>query len=259
MTAKMGSENTLRVLPGFDKSNKSSNVHNAVQSMIAWVRNECPNALELISFYSNLSTTKITNREILAEVSWIVYAGGFRYDVIQKYWGRISEALHKFEVSEVALLAENLEEQAKEVCRKSGFKNLRKAKWCIQNAQRIVELDNELENKGGLKGYFVELSKIDAYELVSMAPLVLDELRFKGIGKITIFHLLKNVGIDIFKPDIHVCRILSRLGLIDEQNASMLEICEAMCSLSTHHGIKLSELDTLLFVYGKTTSDDINF
>lgn len=259
MIRKMGFQNTQKPLLGFDDVNESNNVHNVVQNIINWVLKECPDAFDLISFYNSLSTKEITNREILAELSWIVYASGFRYDVIRKYWGRISEAFHKFEVSEVALLAENLEEHAKEVCCASGFKNLRKAKWCIQNAQRIVELDSELENKGGLKGYFVELSKIGTYELVNMTPLLLDELRFKGIGKTTIFHLLKNIGIDIFKPDIHVCRILSRLGLIDEQNASILDICEAMCSLSSYHGIKVSELDTLLFVYGKTTSDNITF
>lgn len=85
---------------------------------------------------------------------------------------------------------------------------------------------------------------------------VLTEIfREKGYNVYNI-HLLKNVGIDIFKPDIHVCRILDYLGLIDKQKASILDITEAMRSLSSSQGIKVSELDTLLFVYGKTAVDN---
>jgi thermostable 8-oxoguanine DNA glycosylase len=113
-----------------------------------------------------------------------------------------------------------------------------------------------LREFGGLKGYFVNLSKLGIGEIVRLTPSILNQLKFKGIGQTTIFHLLKNMGIDIFKPDIHVCRILDRLGLIAD-GASIYEVCEAMRSLALSYNIKVSELDTLFFVYGKTNADFI--
>jgi hypothetical protein len=71
-------------------------------------------------------------------------------------------------------------------------------------------------------------------------------------------HALKNVGIDIFKPDIHVRRTLSRLGLIRCEHVSTTEICIVMSFLSGVSDMKISELDTLLFVYGKATGDNVN-
>jgi 3-methyladenine DNA glycosylase Tag len=258
MTGNMGFQ-TVESFPTIrGKTYDFNDAQNAVQKIISWVLKECPDATELISYYNNLSPTRVSNKDILAELSWIVYASGFRFDVIRRYWRRISEAFHEFDVVQVALLSEDLEKHAQDICCRSGFKNYRKAKWCIQNAQRIMELDREMKQKGGLRGYFVELSTIDTLELVKLAPSLLEKLRFKGIGTTTIFHLMKNVGIDIFKPDIHVCRILGRLGLINQEKASILDICQAMLFLSSKYGIRISELDTLLFVYGKTTADNVS-
>jgi hypothetical protein len=43
-----------------------------------------------------------------------------------------------------------------------------------------------------------------------------------------------------------------------EEKASILDITRVMCVLSAKQGIKVSELDTLLFVYGKMMADNIN-
>ena len=229
----------------------------AVEHILTYVLERSPEAPTILKFYGNLSIIEMTNSNILAELCWIVYSSGFRYDIVKKYWGSLKEAFRQFDVVEVASLYENMNTEAKRICSDSGFRNLRKATWCIQNAKRIIELDYEKKHLGGLKGYFLAISKRNHFELVQLAPSLVQELRFRGIGNTTIFHLMKNVGIDIFKPDIHVRRILTGLGLIDDEYSSAIEICRSMLFLSSLTGIRVAELDTLLFLYGRMTDDRI--
>ena len=228
----------------------------AIQKMISYALTKYPDTSRMLNRYDSLNTAELTNDQILAEISWIIYASGFKFDIIQRYWQKISEAFQGFDVKQVAKLYASMEIHANEICYKSGFKNKRKALWCIENARRIVDLDDEFYHRGGLKGYFLELSELDTLSLVKVAPIVLQELKFKGIGNVTIFHLMKNLGLDIFKPDIHVCRLLERTGLINAK-ASALDIFAVMSTLAQANGLKVKELDTLLFMYGKITSDQM--
>lgn len=240
-----------------DVESLETKIRTIVKYLLEYTLEKCPELNELFEFYSDIRPEKLTNRRIFAELSWIVYSSGFRFDIVKKYWSSIREAFHEFNVPEVAQWFNDLGAQARRICRKSGFRNQKKAKWCIENAKIIIELDDKMEHLGGLKGYFVETSKMDAFELVKSVPIIIQDLGFKGIGKTTVFHLLKNVGIDIFKPDIHVRRILARLGLVQCEHASTTEICTAMSFLSWVSDMKIRELDTLLFVYGKITGDNI--
>ena len=110
---------------------------------------------------------------------------------------------------------------------------------------------------GGVRGFFESLSADDPRELVRQVPAIIKQLGLKGIGKTTVFHLMKNVGIDIFKPDIHVRRLLTRMELIPQEDASLEEVCEAMVFLSAASGYKVSQVDTFLFAYGITIGDYI--
>ena len=230
-------------------------IRDAVERMLEYVLARLPEAKEMLQYYDSLDPMKITSTEILAELSWVVYSSGFRHDVVKKYWHAISQAFHGFEITQVASLYEDMESQARRICRECGFNNIRKAMWCIQNAQRIIELDSEKRTLGGLAGYMMELSRRNTYDLIRLAPLLVEELRFKGIGSTTIFHLMKNLGIDVFKPDIHVRRTLVKLGLTHEEDASTVDICRAMLLLSQASQMRIIELDTLLFEYGRISGD----
>jgi len=246
-----------RVFSFNDVTNFKNQCYTLVEGILEYTLREYPEIIELMKYYNSLSPEKVTDRHILTELSWIIYSSGFRFDVIKRYWPAIREAFQQFDVRKVASFSKELEVQVINICRISGFKNQRKAMWCIQNAQRIIELNYEKRSSGGLKGYFIKISKKTPYELVELAPALVRELKFKGIGNTTIFHLMKNLGIDIFKPDIHVRRVLAGLRLVKSENASVSEICKAMSFLSLASGMKINELDTLLFVYGKITGDRI--
>ena len=64
---------------------------------------------------------------------------------------------------------------------------------------------------------------------------------FPFIGPITKFHLAKNIGIDVAKPDRHLSRISKMLGF-----ASVQELCE---SISQRIDEKVSVVDLVIWRY----------
>lgn len=220
------------------------------RSFIAAEERNCSNLTE---FYKSRKAADLANKDIFAELCWVVYTSGFRYSVIQRYWPSLVRAYHSFKVEKVARLARNLESNAARICEVSTFHNLRKAEWCILNARRIIELDEQLEYIGGVRGLVIDLANKSQVELMEQIPELISTLRFKGIGETTIFHLLKNLGIDTFKPDRHLRRVLSAWGLTDRSDASIAQICSAMEYLSAETGSRVNVLDTILFHYGQRT------
>jgi 3-methyladenine DNA glycosylase Tag len=215
-----------------------------------------PSIVDLFDYYEGLNPAFITPRRLYEEVCWVVYSSGFKNSVISKYWPRLSRAFYRFDVSRVASY-DSLQDRANAVCEESGFRNLLKASWCIENARRIEELDGEWKEYGGIKGYFERLSSRPLPELVAISPEIVDELALKGIGPTTVFHILKNMGLDVFKPDIHVRRLVAQMRLTSDEDAPLDKICEAMTTLSSATGYKVSQLDTFLFAYGIVVGDSI--
>lgn len=226
----------------------------SIEGLRQLIATESTHCNELLEFYRSRNTSDLTNMDIFAELCWVVYSSGFRYSVVQRYWKSLANAYFSFRVEKVAQLAKNLQSNARRICELSTFHNVRKAQWCILNAQRVVELDRQLTYEGGLRGFVVELSKKSQYELVEQIPDLIAAFQFKGIGSTTMFHLLKNLGVDIFKPDRHLRRILFAWGLTDGFDASTSQICSAMEYLAAMTGARVNELDTILFHYGQRTN-----
>jgi len=226
-----------------------------INLIFKYTHKKYPEVIDLIDYYKKLNIINMENDDIYREICWIIYNSGFKYEIIKKYWSFIQNSLDDFNVNKVALMIDNMDYYAKYVCNKSGFNNIKKAKWCIYNANRILELDKEKDNYDVFKNYLIYLSQKNRKELIEMIPNLINDFKLKGIGKITIYHLLKNIGIDIFKPDIHLCRTLKNLQIINNEKISIKEIYFAMEKLSDETNMNFKELDTLFFIYGMVTKD----
>lgn len=228
-----------------------------VHKMIMETLRRRPEMVYMFEYYEGLKPSGITQTRLFREVCWIVYSSGFSHDVLTRYWPAIGKAFSGFDTIRVAENDAPISEIARRVCQASGFRNFSKAAWCIENAKRICALDEELNYAGGIEGFFQLTSEKSLEEVVSSAEKIAADLNLRGIGKTTVFHLLKNMGIDTFKPDIHVRRMLAGMKLIRNCDASPKEICNAMTFLSSVSGYRVSQVDTFLFAYGITAGDKI--
>jgi hypothetical protein len=208
-------------------------------------------------FYKDIDVNRLKLDDIYSEICWIVYNSGFKLEIVSKYWPKISRELLYFDVDRVFNESVNNPQFVHTICYNSGFNSVKKAEGCVFNSGRLIEIESSLALAGGIRGFFIQLSQLPNDALLDRIPFIADYLHLKGIGKVTIYHLLKNMGVDIFKPDIHVCRMLTRLNLINQEN-TISDISQIMIKLSRKSGLSLCELDTLLFNYGKISGDSLD-
>ncbi len=85
------------------------------------------------------------------------------------------------------------------------------------------------------------------------------EYKLKQMGIALVIEYLKNVGIDAFKPDLHIKRLFGseRLALSDKPMASENEIFEIIKNLSNYTDIPMVEIDSIIWQFCATNYAEI--
>lgn len=92
------------------------------------------------------------------------------------------------------------------------YKN--KIEACIENA---ITFDNLIEKHGSFINYMESFGNLQDDRTLDRFKKGL--MQFEYIGPITAYHVMLDLGLNVWKPDRVICRILFRLGLIsDEKN-----------------------------------------
>jgi len=82
--------------------------------------------------------------------------------------------------------------------------------------------------------------------------------RFGYLGERTVNHLLTDLGFNVLKPDRVICRIFSRLGLINDEDSidQAIEVGRDMAA-ATGHPIRY--VDIILVKYGQMGESEGEF
>jgi hypothetical protein len=158
----------------------------------------------------------ISESDFLRELAWVILSAGMAERVVRLKFAAVSEAF---------------------LCWSSAAEISASQESCVTLA---------LEHFGH-KG---KIGAIAAARLVAAAPFdvlrervlanPLAELqRFSYIGTITAFHLAKNIGVSIAKPDRHLTRLCNAAGF-----AQVAELCHCIGSFV---GDDISKVDTVLW------------
>lgn len=134
----------------------------------------------------------IDAKSFIKETAWVILNSGMRESVIRKIWTEFSKAFYDWNDPKKIL-------NTRGECYKNALKTFnypRKIHSIIEcisiiSSKGFSNFKNEIKNKG-----------VD----------VLEELPF--IGKITKYHLAKNVGLNYSKPDRHLQRISDHLNFV---------------------------------------------
>lgn len=76
--------------------------------------------------------------------------------------------------------------------------------------------------------------------------------KVKGFAMALALQYLRNVGVDTFKPDVHIRRILARLGFIPWEDCPVKQIDNAMKHLSEMLGLPITLVNEIIWCYGAT-------
>lgn len=146
-----------------------------------------------------------TESDLLKETAWVILCSGFRESTVRKLFDYISLSFCDWESAAsivncfpTCLSAAN-----------SVFGNERKLNAIVSAAKRIDRIG------------FVKIK-----EMILADPI--DELqRFTFIGPITAWHLAKNLGLPIAKPDRHLIKLANRVGYGEDVQKLCVSIADA--------------------------------
>tara|TARA_R110000796_G_scaffold49335_4_gene117817 strand:+ start:839 stop:1486 length:648 start_codon:yes stop_codon:yes gene_type:complete len=172
---------------------------------IAWQQSQC--------------VSEISETDFLRESAWVIINSGFRESVARKCFGHISLSFHDWRsAEEIASDAETCISLALE-----GFSNVKKINAIGAVAQRV--------NGEGF----------DLVKSCTQNDTIRYLMSFPYIGPTTAWHLAKNLGCDLAKPDRHLVRLADRFGYRCVQ-----EFCKFLSAVTQD---KVNVVDIVLWRY----------
>jgi hypothetical protein len=158
-------------------------------------------------------------KHFLGEFTWVIFASGFNTQIIYGRWGTIRKILSDFD-------AEKISERSVISRGMKCFSNA--AKW-----RAVTGCAKLIRSKGWEEFSRTYLKSVDAME------------KLPRIGGITKYHLARNLGFDVVKPDVHLTRAADYFGFSS---------AHALCThfkASHPEGKKLSlgQIDFVLWCY----------
>jgi len=172
-----------------------------------------------IDWQDDIAYAQLTEQKFLEEFAWVVIASGMNDKVVRKIFPQIKQVMFNF---------------------KSGRLINHNNEACLNKALLI------LNHPGKINAILTVCSYINTYSFESLKS----QIREKGVdfiqtfpymGKATSFHLAKNLGLDVAKPDRHLVRISEIAGYLDVNR-----FCQ---DLSLQINEKVSLIDLVLWRY----------
>ncbi|MFZ5621442.1 MAG: hypothetical protein ACOY5W_10500 [Pseudomonadota bacterium] len=160
---------------------------------------------------------QVSEQEFLEQYAWVVLSSGMKEAVIRRRFGAIKRAFMEFS---------------------SAHSIVRNVNRCRKSALSVFAHERKIEAICDTARW---LSTIGIWSVVAglknEGPKYLAQLPY--MGPATSFHLAKNLGLDVVKPDRHLVRIAETAGY-----CSVDELCKY---ISTHVSEKISVVDTVLW------------
>jgi len=145
---------------------------------------------EEMDFYRIIPNLRnVTNQAFLSELAWCIYNAGMKMEVIRKKWPALKEAFMEFDPHGVIYNSAECLKAALDTFNHPG-----KAGAVIAAAFKIIAGNPEREIGCKLS----DMCNLEVLVYLQTYPF---------IGNITKYHLAKNLGFDVVKPDRHLVRL----------------------------------------------------
>ena len=174
---------------------------------------------------SSLSINDLNEPVFLRELAWVILSSGMREKVIRKLFPGISNCF--FNWSSARMIADNSDVCFDKAIRQ--FNHKPKITAIIYAAQKLRD--------GNFEDFKNEI-KENPMEVLQQFPY---------IGSTTVFHLAKNIGLPVAKPDRHLLRIAYQEGFHDVQ-----DFCRQVSQLS---GDSIPVVDIVLWRFATIEKD----
>jgi len=184
---------------------------------------------EEISWQASVDFNSLSESDFLREHAWVTLSAGMKEKVIRNLFHPISSSFYYWESAKIIVENESR-------CRNSAlryFNNIHKINAIIITAKNISS-----------KGFDLFKSNIylDSLKILQSLPY---------IGPVTCYHLAKNIGLQVAKPDRHLTRLAHSVGCRDVQ-----WFCK---NISLQTGDSIPVVDIVLWRFASITEGYLDF
>jgi endonuclease III len=142
---------------------------------------------EILDWFTNVPhPSEITDSDFLSELAWCIYNAGMKETVVRSKWEDIKSVFSYFDPDSIIATENEIPDMIRRV-----FNHQAKASAVIQGAKKI-------KADGPMKDKFKGMAEQRAIVYLESFPF---------IGKVTRYHLARNIGFDVVKPDRHLVRL----------------------------------------------------
>lgn len=178
-----------------------------------------------IDWQDELSFDSITEQDFLREAAWVILSSGMRETVIRNKFPYISSAFYDWQSAKYIV-------RRNSKCRNEALTHFNNT----PKINAIIKIATHISNNG----FEIVHKKIecDGIEYISQFPYM---------GPATSYHLAKNIGLPVAKPDRHLKRIAAIVGY-DSPHSMCIDIADLT-------GDKPSVVDLVLWRYATLCED----
>lgn len=161
---------------------------------------------------------------------------------IAEHFADIDAIFHNFD-PEYLKSADPAELEAKIRAIRCGNRQIHKQMLFLKdNIEMLERIEKE---NGSIDAYLRNTKREDLVQSLSYG-----KYKLKQMGVALISEYLKNKGVELVKPDVHVCRILGRLGFTEHSPATEDEAFEVCHEIAVEYGMRDAEVDSVLWQFG---------
>jgi hypothetical protein len=172
---------------------------------------------EEIDWQDSIHLCHVTESDFLRESAWVVLSSGMAEVVIRRKFPSLSGAFHYWRSAKEII-------EDSEGCRKRAldiFRNNRKIEAILSIAQRVCR-----------QGFDIVKRQVqqEGVRFIQSLPFM---------GPATSYHLAKNIGLDVVKPDRHLLRVAAAAGFETPE-----QLCKEITSVV---GDRVSVVDLVIW------------
>lgn len=170
-----------------------------------------------VEWQATRSLDNLSESEFLQELAWVVVCSGMREAVVRRLFPRLSLAFKHWESAGVIV-------GDRDNCRTEGL--------------------SVFNHRAKIEAILSACERVEAMGFLAIMEAIKDGgvgilMQFDFIGPVTCYHLAKNIGLQVVKPDRHLVRIAKAAGFCQP-----FELCN-MISKAT--GDKITVVDLVLW------------
>ena len=124
----------------------------------------------------------------------------------------------------------------------------RQIKWQMESLSGNIQTLQRIAADHGSIDHYYNSTDIDV--VVKSLAYSGQKYKLNYMGLALVCEYLKGMGLDVIKPDVHVCRIIGRLGYSKHNPATYWEAIDVSRSIAAEYNLSMAAVDTILWQYG---------